>query len=62
VIDFYENTIVSLARLNLPFEISPILLQGDPGLGKTFFSSELAKLLDLPLKKYHSQPLPLHSH
>jgi len=51
VIDFYENTIVSLARLNLPFEISPILLQGDPGLGKTFFSSELAKLLDLPFKE-----------
>jgi ATP-dependent Lon protease len=48
VIDFYENTIISLARLNLPFEIPPILLQGDPGLGKTFFASELAKLINLP--------------
>lgn len=51
VIDFYESTIVSLARLNLPFEVSPILLQGYPGLGKTFFASELAKLLELPFKE-----------
>jgi len=49
VIDFYENTIISLAKLNLPFEIPPVLLQGDPGLGKTFFASELAKLIKLPL-------------
>ena len=48
VIDFYENTVISLAKLNLPFEITPILLQGDPGLGKTFFASELAKLIKLP--------------
>lgn len=51
VIDFYENTIISLARLGLPFEIPPILLQGDPGLGKTFFASELAKLIDLPFSE-----------
>jgi ATP-dependent Lon protease len=48
VIDFYENTIISLGRLNLPFEIPPVLLQGDPGLGKTYFASELAKLIQLP--------------
>lgn len=48
VIDYYENTVISLAKLNLPFEISPVLLQGDPGLGKTYFTSELAKLINLP--------------
>lgn len=48
VTDFYENTIISLAKLNLPFEIPPVLLQGDPGLGKTFYASELAKLIELP--------------
>lgn len=48
VIEFYENSIISLARLNLPFEVPPILLQGDPGLGKTYFASELAKCINLP--------------
>lgn len=48
VIEFYENTAISLARLGLPFEIPPILLEGDPGLGKTFFASELCKCLQLP--------------
>lgn len=48
VTDFYENTIISLAQLNLPLEAPPVLLQGDPGLGKTFYASELAKLINLP--------------
>lgn len=48
VIEFYENSIFSMARLNLPFEVPPILLQGDPGLGKTYFASELAKCIKLP--------------
>lgn len=48
VIDFYENSIISLARLDLPMEMQPILLQGDPGLGKTYFASELAKCINLP--------------
>ncbi len=47
VIDFYENSIISLDRLKLPFEVPPILLQGEPGLGKTYFASELAKCLNL---------------
>lgn len=48
VIDFYENSIISLSRLNFPLEVPPILLQGDPGLGKTYFASELAKSINLP--------------
>ncbi len=52
VIDFYENSIVSLSRLDLPFEIQPILLQGDPGLGKTYFASELAKCIQLPFFEF----------
>lgn len=47
VVDFYQNSIITLARLELPFEVPPILLQGDPGLGKTYFASELAKCINL---------------
>ena len=48
VIEYYENSILSLARMNLSFEVPPILLQGDPGLGKTYFASEFAKCINLP--------------
>lgn len=48
VIDFYESSVITLAMLELPFETPPVLLLGDPGLGKTYFASELAKLLNFP--------------
>jgi len=48
VIDFYESSVIIFAQLDQHFQIPPVLLQGDPGLGKTYFSSELAKLLALP--------------
>lgn len=48
VIEIYETNAIGLARLGLPFESPPILLQGEPGLGKTLFVSELAKLMALP--------------
>lgn len=47
VIDYYESVVIILAKLKRPFEITPILLVGDPGLGKTYFASELAKLIGL---------------
>ncbi|MDP3610202.1 MAG: AAA family ATPase [Methylophilus sp.] len=49
VIEYYEVHATALKNLNLPFETNPILLLGDPGLGKTFFVAELAKSLQLPL-------------
>lgn len=48
VIVLYENSVITLARLGLPFKVPPVLLLGDPGLGKTYFTSELAKLLNFP--------------
>lgn len=47
VIQFYEVNAIVLKRLDLPFEAFPVLLQGDPGLGKTYFVSEFARLLGL---------------
>lgn len=50
VIDYLENVVIGMGRLGLPFEVPPILLMGDPGLGKTYFASELASLFGLPFK------------
>ncbi len=47
VIEFYELHAQALHYENQPFEVPPVLLQGDPGLGKTYFVSELAKALNL---------------
>lgn len=48
VIDVYESNAIGLAKFELPFEATPILLSGEPGLGKTYFASELGKVLGLP--------------
>jgi len=48
VIDLFESSAFGLSRLDLPFETTPVLMLGEPGLGKTLFASELARLLALP--------------
>lgn len=48
VIDLLEASATGLEKLGMPFESPPILLSGEPGLGKTLFASELAKLTALP--------------
>lgn len=48
VIDVLEANAIGLKNLNLPFESSPILMLGEPGLGKTYFASEFARLSKLP--------------
>jgi len=48
LIDTFESTSIGLQKLKLPFESVPVLLQGPPGLGKTYFVAELAKALGLP--------------
>lgn len=48
VIDYFKTEALMSQRLKLPFKAAPVLLVGPPGLGKTYFSFELAKQLDLP--------------
>lgn len=48
VIDYYEANAIALSKVNQPFEAQPVLLIGQPGLGKTLFSHQLAKELKLP--------------
>ena len=47
VIEIWEANAIGLGHLGLPFESPPILLSGDPGLGKTFFVSEAARLFGI---------------
>lgn len=47
VVDVYEANAIALSKVNQPFEAQPILLCGEPGLGKTLFAAELAQTLGL---------------
>jgi len=47
-IEFFEGNAIALNQLDMLYEANPVLLIGDPGLGKTLFVSELAELMELP--------------
>jgi len=48
VTDEFEAAAIGLGRLGLDFEISPILLIGEPGIAKTLYAESLAKSTGLP--------------
>ncbi len=48
VVDLFEANAIALSKVHEPFEAQPVLLCGEPGLGKTLFAAELAKVLGLP--------------
>lgn len=48
VIDAIDNNIFVSSLIEGPFHMGPILLQGEPGLGKTYFVKQLADVLSLP--------------
>lgn len=47
VIDLIEGHAAVSHKFGFPFQFPPILLLGEPGVGKTFFVSELAKCLEM---------------
>ncbi|HEY9209976.1 MAG TPA: AAA family ATPase [Methylotenera sp.] len=47
VIQYWRLQASISKRLGTSFQSSPVLLGGDPGLGKTYFSHEAAKAMDL---------------
>ena len=47
-IELFEGNAIALKQLDMPYEANPVLLIGEPGIGKTLFVSELAKLMGLP--------------
>ncbi len=47
-IELYQANAIALTRMGLHFEAPPLLLAGEPGLGKTLFASEMARLIELP--------------
>ena len=48
VIEAVDNSIFVSSLTKNPFRMGPMLLQGEPGLGKTYFVKQLADALQLP--------------
>lgn len=48
VTKFIKNRILISQKLKSHFQSPPILLIGEPGLGKTFYAKKIAKLLNIP--------------
>ncbi len=57
VIDYVFSTVVIGAKLGKALRIDPLLLVGDPGLGKTDFVVKLAKALNVCMKKISMEGL-----
>jgi ATP-dependent Lon protease len=52
VVDLVRQEMVMSLKRNRPLKLPPILLNGDPGVGKTFFTQALAGLLNMPIRRH----------
>lgn len=52
VIDFIEGQLCLALQFKMPHRIPPILLGGPPGIGKTHFTLELAKVMNRPIRRH----------
>ena len=51
VIDLFETTAKAAALNDYPMKPPPVLMLGAPGIGKTHFAQELARVLEMPLHR-----------
>ena len=51
VIDLFETTATAAAINDHPFKPPPVLMLGAPGIGKTHFTQDLARVLGMPLHR-----------
>lgn len=52
VIDLVQQQMALAAARQQPLRLPPILLNGDPGVGKTFFTQALATVLNTPIRRH----------
>lgn len=52
VVDLVQRQIALAEARGLPLKLPPILLNGDPGVGKTFFTHALADALGAPMRRH----------
>ena len=52
VLDLVQEQLALAAAKKQPLRLPPMLLLGAPGVGKTHFSHELARLLDTPIRRH----------
>jgi ATP-dependent Lon protease len=52
VVNLVQHELALARARGTPLQLSPILLYGDPGVGKTYFTQALAKVLGAPLRRH----------
>ena len=51
VVDCIQDAASLATRYNRPITVIPILTVGEPGIGKTYFTDQLSKFLEVPLRR-----------
>lgn len=61
VIDSVMDAVTLAVRYNRPIRVTPILMVGEPGIGKSYFASQLSGCLSVPLTRISVDNLQIGS-